>query len=295
MKTTVLHLDHTTTRNLKATSQKIKNFYDEATEDYSFWSSDFNMHFGYCARGLTNPFCRDTMLNELNRQVFLRLKLSQEKQITADLGCGMGATMRYLMKKQPNLSILGVTLSDFQVQEGNHMLKGTKGIILKENFVNTSISSNTMDGAVAMESFCHTGHNYQTLKEAHRILKKGKRLVITDAFLKKDPSKLCLGSKYSYSGLCKGWSLDGLGVIDQVKENLQEIGFSKVKVEDVSLRVAPSVLHVPFAIPLFIIKQFLKGKSIKKQSWNNLKASFYALVSGLHLKDFGYYIITAQK
>lgn len=253
------------------------------------------MHFGYCTMGRTNPFLRDTMLNEMNRQVLLRLNLFQEKQLTADLGCGMGGTMLYLMQQKHNLSVLGVTLSDFQVQEGNKLLKDTKGIIVKEDFVNTSIPSNSVDGAVALESFCHTGHSYQTLREAHRILKKGKRLVITDAFLKKDPSQLCLGSGYSYKGLCKGWSLDGLGVINQVKENLEQLGFSKVTIEDVSLHVAPSVFHVPFAIPIFIIKQFLKGKSIKKQSWNNLKASLYALLSGLHLNDFGYYIITAEK
>lgn len=166
---------------------------------------------------------------------------------------------------------------------------------MRENFVKTSIPSDTMDGAVAMESFCHTGHNYQTLKEAHRMLKKGKRLVITDAFLKKDPSQLCLGSRYSYQGLCKGWSLDGIGVIDKVKENLAKIGFSKVTIKDVSLHVAPSVLHVPFAIPYFILKQFLKGRGLKKQSSNNLKASFYSLICGLHMNDFGYYIITAEK
>ena len=295
MKTTTIQIDTHIVSDPNASQENIQNFYDEATEDYSFWSKDFNMHFGYCTMGRTNPFLRDTMLNEMNRQVLLRLNLSNDQQITADLGCGMGATMRYLMKRTPNLSTLGVTLSDFQVHEGNQLLKDTNGVILKENFTNTSIGSNTMDGAVAMESFCHTGHSYQTLKEAHRILKKGKRLIITDAFLKKDPSQLCPGSGYGYKGLCKGWSLDGIGVIDQVQKDLNAIGFSKVTIEDVSLHVAPSVLHVPFAIPIFIIKQFLKGRKIKKQSWNNLRASFYSLLCGLHMKDFGYYMITAEK
>lgn len=295
MKTTTLPLSNHIVNNPNATSENIKTFYDEATEDYTFWSRDFNMHFGYCAMGRTNPLLRDTMLNEMNRQVMMRLDLDKGNQLIADLGCGMGGTMRYLMKQLPRLSTLGVTLSDFQVSEGNKLLKDTQGLILKENYLNTSIPNTAMDGVVAMESFCHTGHNNKTLQEAYRILKKGKRLVITDAFLKKDPSQLCLGSKFSYKGLCKGWSLDGLGVIDRVKENLEKIGFSKITIEDVSMHVAPSVFHVPFAIPFFIIKQFFKGAPIKKQSWNNLKASFYALVSGLHLKDFGYYIITAEK
>jgi len=293
--TTSLYINQKPEVSKNATPQSIKTFYDEATEDYTFWSADYNMHFGYLSMGRSNPFRRDTMLNEMNRQVLLRLQLPDNKQLVADLGCGMGGTMRYLMAQKTNLSTLGVTLSDFQVAQGNTLLKGTKGCIIKENFNHTSFPSNSVDGAVAMESFCHTGHHYSTLKEAHRILKKGKKLVITDAFLKKQPSQLCLGSKYSYEGICKGWSLDGIGVIDEVRDNLQQLGFKDISIEDVSWRVAPSVFHVPFAIPSFIVKQFLKGRTINKQSWNNLKASFFALIAGLHRNAFGYYIITATK
>lgn len=290
-----LNLQKDTLDQENNTLQEVKTFYDEATDDYEFWSKDFNMHFGYYSPINTNPFLRDTMLNEMNRQVQLRLNLLNNKETIADLGCGMGGTMRFLMKNNPSLSTLGITLSDFQVSEGNKLLNNSKGLIIKENFENTSFNNNSLDGAVAMESFCHSGHSYTTLKEAFRILKPNKRLVITDAFLKKDPAQLCFGSKISYDGLCKKWSLDGLGSIHQVKKDLHAIGFNKVIIEDVSMRVAPSVLHVPFAIPTFLLKQFFVGKKIRKQSWNNLKASFYALLSGLHRNAFGYYIITAEK
>ncbi|MBV1925259.1 MAG: methyltransferase domain-containing protein [Dokdonia sp.] len=290
----ITHINHFN-ENEHATPESIQHFYNEATEDYTFWSKDFNMHFGYCTFGKTNPLRRDTMLNEMNRQIMLRLQLPQIPNMVADLGCGMGGTMRYIMDQNPQTSMIGVTLSDFQVREGNRRLLKHPGVIIKENFCQTSLLNESQNGAIAIESFCHTGHSYNTLKEAHRILKKGSSLVIADAFLKKDPEELCLGSAYSYDGLCKGWSLDGLGVISEVEEHLKNIGFSKVKIEDVSMKVAPSVLHVPFAIPGFILKQLLRGKGIKKQSWNNLKASFYALTAGLHRKAFGYYIITATK
>ena len=289
------HIIKTYHKKTHATPKEIKTFYDEATEDYTFWSQDFNMHFGYFSFGKTNPLRRDTMLNEMNSQVLKRLNLSSSKQFIADLGCGMGGTMRYLLQRHPLASMIGVTLSDFQVTEGNKLLKKYPGVIVKEDFRNTSIPSNSVDGAIAMESFCHTGHSYKTLEEAHRILTPGKRLVIADAFIKKDPSKLCIGSLYSYKKLCEKWSLEGLGVIHEVKRNLENVGFSKITIEDISPRVAPSVFHVPFAIPLFLIKKLFKREPIKKQSWDNLKASFYALTSGLHMKDFGYYLITAEK
>ncbi|MDG5492513.1 methyltransferase domain-containing protein [Psychroserpens sp. SPM9] len=271
------------------------DFYNEATEDYKFWSHDYNMHFGYFIPFKTNPFKRDTMLNQMNAQVIKRLGISSSKNRLIDLGCGMGATMRYALKQYTNVIAYGVTLSDFQLKQGNKLLQGKNGIIIKENYNDTSFQTNAFDSAVAIESFCHSGHSSLSLKEAHRILKPGGRLVIADAFLKKDKTQLCKGAKHAYQNLCNHWSLEQLANINDYKQNLKNLGFTTIKIEDASFKVAPSVLHVPFAIIGFILKKLLRFKSIKRESLHNLKGSFYALFSGLHMKSFGYYIITATK
>lgn len=277
------------------TQPGVVEFYNEATEDYHFWSKDYNMHFGYYLPLRTNPFKRDTMLNEMNRQVYKRLGLKDHPSVVADLGCGMGATMKYGLQKHPNLSSIGLTLSTFQEAEGNKLLAGLNGKIIIENYNNTSFASDFFDGAVALESFCHSGHSYQTLHEAHRILKPRSRLVIADAFLKQPEEKLILSGKYCYSKLCQGWSLAGLADIKNFEQMLQKIGFTNIRIENISYKVAPSVVHVPFAISGFMIKKKLKNEPIKPQSVNNLKGSFYALLSGLHLSVFGYYMITCEK
>ena len=48
------------------------DFYNEASEDYEFWSNDFNMHFGYFIPFKTNPFKRDSMLNQMNAKVIIK-------------------------------------------------------------------------------------------------------------------------------------------------------------------------------------------------------------------------------
>ncbi len=288
------------TVEIKATKKTVKNnhsfidLYNEATEDYEFWSKDYNMHFGYYTPFRTKLFRRDTMLNEMNNQVLKRLEV-KAKDLLVDLGCGMGGTMLYAAKKYESIKAIGVTLSDFQVKEGNHRLKDYNPLIVKEDYTNTSFVSGVADGVYAIESLCHCGHSIASLKEAYRILKPEGKFVMTDAFLKKKESKLCQGGKFTYKKLCEGWDLKGLGNIKEVVKDMETIGFKHVKVEDVSFRVAPSVLHVPFAILGFVVRNFLKGKPLKPQSLNNLKGSFYALLSGIQMNSFGYYIITAEK
>ncbi|MGV6830844.1 MAG: SAM-dependent methyltransferase [bacterium] len=291
MKTQTLTYDKSSEKN----NVEIVQFYEEATEDYEFWSNDFNMHFGYFVPFKTNPFKRDSMLNQLNSQVLKRLNIGNKKSRLIDLGCGMGATMRYALSEYKNLTSYGVTLSDFQVTHGNKLLENQNGIILKENYNNTSFQPKTFDAAVAIESFCHSGHQKSSLQEAYRILKKGGQLVISDCFLRKEKRTLCKGGLWAYNSLCDHWSLEKLETQETMKRQLEAVGFKNIKVEDISFKVAPSVLHVPFAILGFIIKRLLSFKPISKASLHNLKGSFFALLAGLHLKSFGYFLITASK
>jgi ubiquinone/menaquinone biosynthesis C-methylase UbiE len=291
MKSTTINL----TREKENNRIEMIDFYNEATEDYKFWSNDFNMHFGYFIPFRTNPFKRDSMLNEMNNQILKKLKINNSKSAFADLGCGMGGSMRYALKKYKNLSAFGVTLSDFQVKKGNELLEGYNGTILKENYNNTSFPDETFNAAIAIESFCHSGHSKNSLKEAYRILKPNGRIVIADAFLKKDPSILSVGGYYAYKRLCSHWSLEKLETINHMIEKIKKQGFRNIEIYDASFRVAPSVLHVPFAIIGFTLKQLINKRTIKRESLHNLKGSFYALLSGLHMKSFGYYIISATK
>ena len=62
MKTQTINLSNHSEQN----RLEMVDFYNEATEDYEFWSKDYNMHFGYFIPFKTNPFKRDSMLNEID-------------------------------------------------------------------------------------------------------------------------------------------------------------------------------------------------------------------------------------
>ncbi len=275
--------------------KELIDFYDEATEDYLFWSKSYNMHFGYYRLFRNNPFRRDSMLNEMNEQVYRRLRIGKGPARLADLGCGMGATMKHGLNFFPHISITGLTLSQFQFEEGNKLLEGYNGAILKENYNAAPFADGYFDGLIAIESFCHSGHSLRTLTEAFRLLAPKGRMVIADAFLKKPVEQLSATAGFAYRKLCEGWKLDGLGDILSTRKNLEEAGFKNILIEDISFRVAPSVMHVPFASLGFMLRKKLKGEAIRPQSLNNLKGSVYALLSGMHLRAFGYYMISCEK
>lgn len=278
-----------------STKEKVIDFYNETTEDYRFWSHDLNMHFGYFIPFKTCLFKRDDMLNQMNKQVFKRLNVTDKKKHIIDLGCGMGASIRYGLSNFPNLAITGLTISPFQVEKGNEMLQTNRGTILNRDYHHTYFNKNSFDGAMAIESLCHSGCSTKSLEEAYRILKPNATFVIADAFTKKDITEMNPLAKYTYKGLCKSWSLENLGNVHRVVHDLKQIGFKEVKVENIWYRVAPSVLHVPFTITGFILKKFFKKEALKPESIENLKGSFFALLSSISLNSFGYYIITAKK
>src|SRR5258708_20235927 len=94
-------------------------YYEEAGPDFGAWSSAFNMHFGYYRFGF-NPFRREPMLNEMNRQVVERLRLTADGSgLIVDLGCGVGATVRYAAFLFPLKPILGLPVVPWQVDRGN--------------------------------------------------------------------------------------------------------------------------------------------------------------------------------
>ena len=295
MKNLCLHTYFKKELETSSNKEQVIDFYNEATEDYRFWSKDLNMHFGYFVPFKTSILKRDSMLNKMNDAVFNCLNVFDQKKHIIDLGCGMGASFRHGILNYPKLAITGLTISPFQVEKGNELLNSDRGTILNRDYRNTFFKENSFDGAMAIESLCHSGCSTEALAETHRILKPGSTFVIADAFTKKDVSEMNPLAKYTYKGLCDSWSLESLGNINRVKADLEKLGFKNIEVKNIWYRVAPSVLHVPFTISGFILKKLFRKEALKPETIKNLKGSFFALLSSLSLTNFGYYIITAKK
>lgn len=282
--------------------KSIQNYYDVAGPDYESWSKNFNMHFGY-ARSFTDIFSLEKMLVNMNSEVIRELCIDEKiEAVIADLGCGVGTVARYAAKKFPLAKITGVTISKYQVDKAQLLISkenlGDRVSVVNDNFEKLGFGNKTFTHAYAIESACHAGGSNKELfiTEMARTLKKGGRFCIADGFLKPAAKRPALFS-YLSKKIVKYWAVPGFANITEFEKTLKVYGLHDIKVREISLRIAPSVLYVPWVCVKFFAKEIWRNKSLrmKKERWDNVYAPLLGMILGLHRKHFGYYIITGRK
>lgn len=276
--------------------KKVIDYYREVTEGYRDWSRNINMHFGIYDWGI-NPFDREAMLENTNRRVFDLLQLRGNQNQLLDMGCGVGATARFCARQESVKRVTGVTLVDTQVEEARELSAnlGDKVRFEQANYHHTPFEDESFDGVYAIESACHSAEldKRSLLKEALRLLKPGARLVICDGFMRSHkPLNPLLA--FSYRKTCEHWSVGNFANLEALLSVMQALGYRDIQVGNVSLRIAPSALHIPWVSFKYFVK-LLTTRDKSRQHWNHLLAPIWALPLSLHLHRFGYYLISATK
>jgi MPBQ/MSBQ methyltransferase len=187
--------------------EKILQYYVDAGMDYVFWSKGFNMHFGF--GNLFSLFKRERMLNRMSEEVLKRLMISASAKSLADLGCGVGSTMRKAIELYPHVDVTGITLVPWQKEKADQLHSGLSKNnqlkILVEDYHYTSIPSQSVDGVYAIESACYSPSSMHGIffQEIYRMLRPGGKLVIGDGFLKNSAGDLNLRVEKIYKGICE--------------------------------------------------------------------------------------------
>jgi cyclopropane fatty-acyl-phospholipid synthase-like methyltransferase len=301
MKTLQTEFEPVKQKSISQLHQRIIAYYQIAGPDYETWSREFNMHFGYFRLGL-NPFRREAQLRQMNTEVMKQLGLTAAFQgHVLDLGCGLGTPAIQMAQACPKINITGLTIVPWQISKGNERVK-ERGLdqrikIIHADFTAIPMDRNTADAAYAIESMSHSygAGRPDFVAELHRVLKPGGRFVIADGFIKAPPRKFNSFLRYCYEQICINWSLPGMPEIHSLVSNLKNVGFTDIKVEDISWKVAPTVAHVPFAVLFFLLRSFFKGERLSKERCNHLRGCIMALILGMHRRQFSYYMISGAK
>ena len=279
----------------------VVRYYSEASQDYEAWSPGFNMHFGYW-RPWLNPFRLETMLDEMTRQVLTRLEVDREATgKLLDMGSGLGGPARLVARETAGLRVHAVTIVEWQTKHARELaIQGGAGArvqFVQADYTATPWPEGTYDGAYAIESACHAdgGDKAAVIREAARVIRPGARFVVADGFLKHG-RPMFPWFRWCYRKVCRNWAVEDFAQLDLFVDVLRRSGFDGIRVEEISYRIAPSVMHIPTVTARFLVRELWKsGWRLGSVRWGHLLACVLSPVVGMARSRFGYFLITAKK
>ena len=278
----------------------LEQYYSEAGPDYAAWSPEFNMHFGYYRAG-ANPLNREAMLEQMNAEVLVRLQVDGTcGPRLLDLGCGLGATLRSFARRLPHSQLLGVTRVPWQVEQAR-ALNASAGYrdridVVEADYENTPLGSSSFDGVYALESSCYArgSDKCMLLEEAHRLLRPGGRIVVVDGFLIDDFFNEA--QRHIYRNVCECWVVEEFAELQRFVRCLEKLEFSEITVQHLQMRVAPSVMHVPWVSLKFLLTEVVFGtRPMTRARWNNVLAPLLLPLVSAPLGPLSYCMVSATK
>jgi tocopherol O-methyltransferase len=221
-------------------ARSIVAYYDTAELDYRLvWrlGSQMAMHFGYWDSSTK------TLAAALQRenQILAEWAGIREPDRVLDAGCGVGGSAIYLGRRI-GCRVLGITLSRSQVRraERNAARSRVSELVHFEvrDFLATGFPDASFDVVWAIESVCHAENKPDFLREAHRILRPGGRLIVADGFAVK--TELSRDEAALMRAWLDGWAVPSIATAEQFRSDMQAAGFRVVREQDATENVLPS-------------------------------------------------------
>ncbi|MCK5871868.1 MAG: methyltransferase domain-containing protein [Methylococcales bacterium] len=271
--------------------------YDDCHQDYLFaWCNSRNLalHYGYWDE--KKPYNHHQALLNTNQELYKRAGILSADHVL-DAGCGLGGSALWIAEQRGN-RVTGITLSEKQVAYATKSAK-KRGLetltdFKMEDYCKTSFDDESFDVIWAVESVCHTLNKRDFIKEAYRLLRKGGRLAVSDAFmLQRDFNET---QWHSVMDFLNGWAVPNLSDRQAFASMIEDTGFSVTALYDISQQILPSSKHMYKTAkrlePVQKISQFLGLRSTAQTA--NYKVGF-AQYDFFHEKLAEYCMFVATK
>lgn len=221
-------------------SQKeIARYYDLSESQYRvFWnlSKSRSLHYGYW--DATTKNFHEALLN-INKVLSQKINITKDDKVL-DAGCGIGGSSLWLANNI-GCNVTGISLSEKQINTANNLAvkDGVQHLakFLQRDFTNTGFADESFDVIWAIESVCHAENKGTFLKEAFRILKKGGKIILADFFKKENLQGEDAAQMQQWA---HGWAVADFSTKGEFQKQLQQTGFSVIKIEDASNAIMPS-------------------------------------------------------
>lgn len=276
--------------------QEISRYYDLSEVHYRFfWKLDKakSLHYGYWDK--TTKDFHEALLN-INKILSAKASIAKD-DIILDAGCGVGGSSVWLAK-EIGCNVTGISLSEKQVAKANRLAVkegvGKSTHFFQKDYTSTGFADASFDVVWAIESVCHADDKSDFLQETFRLLKKGGRLIMADFYKKENLQAVDAEIIKQWA---HGWAVPDFSTIEEFEDQLQQTGFTNIRIEDATNNILPSAkrLHKAYFLGKFLAWLYeLSSKKITPTSKKNVETA-YLQYKGLKKGLWKYKIIYAEK
>jgi tocopherol O-methyltransferase len=209
------------------TTAAVAAHYDELDSFYrEIWGE--HVHHGYWTTGRETPAEAAVALID---HLAIRLQLEPGQRI-CDIGCGYGATARYLAGRYA-VDVTGVTISAAQVRYARLRAAAAGRVTIRlQDWIGNGFAAESFDRAYAVESSEHMADKQGFFDEAFRTLKPDGLFAVC-AWLSRDeprPREV----RYLLEPICREGRLPSIGDEADYRRFGERAGFRLIQVEDLS-------------------------------------------------------------
>lgn len=277
------------------TTNSVKTYYDQNTNLFLKFNNSKkaqNIHRSLWKDGIKNL---EDALNYSNSIILKEIEsLNINSPKIADLGCGVGASLFYIVPHlQSQSSALGLTLSPVQArlaEDSAKELNLQNQILFAEgDFTSVPLANESLDVIYSVEAVCHAVEPEKYFHEASRLLRKGGKLILVDdyvanrAFTKNETKWL--------NAYIEGWYVSGVRTIAQTMKFANENNLNLIKNEDLTSYLRLKNLPDFLASTLLFLGNLLP---IKHAILPSMLGSM-ALQQCLHMKVVEYRFLVFEK
>lgn len=215
-------------------------------------------------------------------------------KIILELGCGQGANMAYLAKKNKDISLIGIDLyPSLDKKNRKYNIKTLEG-----DYHNLEkIEDNSMDIVYAIETLCYSTNKNQIFKEVNRVLKKDGLFIIFDGYLAKKRNNLSEIELIGAKLVENGYYLNEFEYIGNLDKYISENGFSVVNAENMKKKVINHLISYQKRIKhYFRLGPFFKlvCKLVPREVLGNI-VPIYFMANTVEMNLSVYYLHILQK
>jgi ubiquinone/menaquinone biosynthesis C-methylase UbiE len=213
---------------------EVANYYRSTWLDYFLlWMNSDNLalHFGYQDGG---GIPHSASLTNANEVLADAINIRPRERVL-DAGCGFGGSSFWLTTHREAVTTgiaLGFDQILFATQEAERRRLTRSTSFSVANFEQLPFSDEFFDVVWAQESLCHSHAKASFFKEAHRVLRRGGRIVISDFFLRSQ--SISPANEAILREWLGAWKIPFLWTAAQHSNAAKSAGFSNLLIKDIT-------------------------------------------------------------